>query len=65
MKKEKKSMILPVYQTETPSGQWGFNSLHALNTWIKEMNVDPKTITVYITRQLAEEEWNQHYYERN
>jgi hypothetical protein len=52
-------MRLPKYQVELEDDQWGFASLYALNVWIKEKNIDPKTIKVYSIYEMAEEEWKQ------
>ena len=52
-------MKLPRYQVEAPSGQWGFSTLYALNVWIKVMKVDPKSIRVYETYEMIEEEWKE------
>jgi hypothetical protein len=52
-------MKLPIYQVETPLGQWGFMTLYALNIWIKGTKIDPTTIKVFMTVELAEREWKQ------
>jgi hypothetical protein len=55
---------IPSFIAEFENERWGFSSSHELNRWVEMKSIDPKQLKVYSILPMAEEEWNEHVYDK-